>query len=115
MKRAIPIALIVMGGLVILVPVVSRSYENTEIRRMLIELNKAPAQERLAQSDAFRLTRDGQYDPLYFVLGGWMIAGGALWPALANVLGRFVGPRRIQTLNAGDEVQQAPGDVRLKS
>lgn len=109
MKLAIPIALIVMGGLVILVPVVSHSYENTEIRRMLIELNRAPAQERLAQSDAFRLTRDGQDSPLYFVLGGWMVGGGAIWPALANVFGRFFGPRRPKAPKAGDEIQQAPG------
>jgi tRNA A-37 threonylcarbamoyl transferase component Bud32 len=115
MKLAIPIALIVMGGLVILVPVVSRTYENTAIRQMLVDLSKSAAQGGLTHSDAFQLSREGPSDFTYFVFGGWMIAGGVIWPALANVFGRLFGPRRPKAAKADDELQQAPGEARLTS
>jgi tRNA A-37 threonylcarbamoyl transferase component Bud32 len=109
MKLAIPIALIVMGGLVILVPVVSQSYENTEIRRMLV------AQNSLANSHAFEIRKWTDTDLIYVVFGAWMVGGGAAWPLVANVLGRLFGPRRPQAAKADDEPKQAPGDTRLKS
>jgi hypothetical protein len=112
MKLAIPIALIVMGGFVILVPVVSRSYENTEIRRMLVELSKNPGPVGYSQ---FQITTFGEFDILCFVAGAWMIAGGAIWPALANVFARLFGPRRPKAAKADDELQQPPGEARLKS
>jgi hypothetical protein len=115
MKLAIPIALIVMGGLVILVPVVSRTYENTAIRQMLVDLSKSAAQGGLTHSDAFELNREGPSDYIHFVFGGWMIAVGAIWPALANVFGRLFGPRGPKAAKVADELQQVPGDARLKS
>jgi hypothetical protein len=115
MKLAIPIALIVMGGLVILVPIVSRSYENTEIRQMLVDLSKSSAQGGLTNSNAFQLNREGPNDRFCYGFGGWMIAVGAIWPALANVFGRLFGPRGPKAAKVADELQQAPGDARLKS
>ena len=40
MKFAVPIALIVVGGLLILTPVVGHVYENTNIRQMLVDVQK---------------------------------------------------------------------------
>jgi len=112
MKLAIPIALIVMGGLVILAPVVSHSYENTEIRRMLIDLSKNPGH---VDSREFQTSHYEPTDVFYFVFGAWMVGGGAAWPLLANVLGRLFGPRRPKAVPADDEPQHAPGEARLKS
>jgi hypothetical protein len=118
MKLAIPVALIVMGALVILVPVVSHSYENTQIRQMVVDLSKAPAQG-VANSSAFQMRQTGPLSPddaIYVVIGAFMILGGALWPLLANVLDRFFGRAgRFQTTPATDEMQQPPADARLKS
>src|SRR6202034_2654725 len=75
MKYAIPIALIVMGGLVILVPAVSHAYENSETRRLIVELSKNPGH---VDSRAFGYLPFDYNDTPYFVCGGWMIAGGAV-------------------------------------
>jgi hypothetical protein len=112
MKLAIPIALIVMGGLVILAPVVSHSYENTEIRRMLIDLSRNPGH---IDSREFQTSHYYESDAFYFVFGAWMVGGGAAWPLLANMLGRLFGPRRPKAEKADDEPQQTPGEARLKS
>jgi hypothetical protein len=115
MKLAIPVALIVMGALVILVPVVSQSYENTQIRQMVVDLSKASAQG-VVNSNAFQVHQTFPDDVIYFAIGAWMILGGALWPLLANVLDRFFGrARRFQTTPATNEMQQPPADARLKS
>jgi predicted Ser/Thr protein kinase len=109
MKLAIPIALIVMGGLVILAPVASHSYENTEIRRMLVDLSKNPGRVDLAQ---FRVSEYGQNDPLYFVFGAIMIGVGTFWGLLLHF-----GPATwrssglVRPARAGEEIQQPPSTL----
>ena len=112
MKYAIPIALIVMGGLVILVPAVSHAYENSETRRLIVELSKNPGH---VDSRAFGYLPFDYNDTPYFVCGGWMIAGGAVWPLFANLFGRLFGARRPKSAGTSGEVQEPTGDARLQS
>ena len=113
MKRAIPIALIVMGSLVIITPLVSHAYENAQIRQQLVNLslaNRTPW-----NSVAFMTQSFGGYDGLYVVLGAWMVGIGAAWPLLANVLGRIFGVRRPRFASPGEEPSQPGADTRLNS
>jgi predicted Ser/Thr protein kinase len=115
MKYSIPLALIVMGGLVMVTPVVSHAYENTQIRQLLVSSNRAVRPNTYGYHDPFEVVHSDENDPFYLVLGAFMVGGGAVWPAAASVLGRFFGQRRPQAAKADDEPKQAPGDARLKS
>jgi drug/metabolite transporter (DMT)-like permease len=100
MKYSIPIALIVMGGLLILTPIAARSYENTQTRQLLAKSGQSPS----LNSPGF------QFEPLdflSFVTGCFMVAGGAVWPALANLLGRLFGPRPRDAAKTGEAIDPA--------
>jgi predicted Ser/Thr protein kinase len=112
MKYSIPVALVVMGGLVILVPAVSHAYENSETRRLLVELSKNPGR---VDTQAFGMLPYSYDDLPYFVAGGWMVGIGAAWPLLANVLVRIFGPRPAHSANANAPVQERTGKEQLKS
>jgi predicted Ser/Thr protein kinase len=112
MKHAIPIALIVMGGLEFLVPAVSHAYENSETRRLIVELSKNPGH---VDSNAFGNYPFNYDDTPYFVCGTWMILGGAVWALFANLFGRLFGARRPKGAGTGGKVQEPTGDARLKS
>jgi len=108
MKLAVPIALIVMGGLVIITPIVSQTFENAQIRQLQVDLTLSG---RSAPFPELRAREMGPNDGVIMIFGALMVAGGAVWPLVANVLGRFFGPRRPQAVKADDE----PSDARLKS
>jgi uncharacterized membrane protein YfcA len=110
MKRAIPIALIVMGGLLLLAPIVRHTFENAQIRQLEVQLRLSGRGGSLAPT-----YNTGPYDGICIVFGGFMVAGGAVWPLFANVLSRFFGPRHPKTAGAGGKVQESTGDSRLKS
>jgi len=87
MKLAVPIALVVVGGLLILAPVVGHVYENTEIRQMLVDVQKQTDVPGFIHhppglvhpgvvSSAFELTKFDTYDYLCFWTGALMIVVG---------------------------------------